>query len=337
MDTLSKGIRYNKNDVVIEFFKDAGCTDKITTWGEDSGKFTVAYDDTANTMTIRMTDAGLSEINEAATVYTDSVKRGYKEFSDPQLDTIEIMLSKLYQKWGITEETDFRQLAPEDYPILSDLYALMEEELRHYQAGSLYTRELLQEVLLGLHSLCMGADAPFFNGHTNITGDRFLVFGVGGMLTAAKSLRNALLFNVLAYMSDRLLTAGNTVAALDELYLWLSNPVAIEYIRNCLKRVRKRDSALLMASQNLEDFDQEGVREMTKPLFAIPPHQFLFNPGSIGRRFYMDMLQLDEAEFELIRHARRGECLFKCGAERYLLEVKAPPHKAALFGTAGGR
>lgn len=263
--------------------------------------------------------------------------RAYKEFSDPQLDTIEIMLSKLYQKWGITEETDFRQLAPEDYPILSDLYALMEEELRHYQAGSLYTRELLQEVLLGLRSLCMGADAPFFNGHTNITGDRFLVFGVGGMLTAAKSLRNALLFNVLAYMSDRLLTAGNTVAALDELYLWLSNPVAIEYIRNCLKRVRKRDSALLMASQNLEDFDQEGVREMTKPLFAIPPHQFLFNPGSIGRRFYMDMLQLDEAEFELIRHARRGECLFKCGAERYLLEVKAPPHKAALFGTAGGR
>ena len=263
--------------------------------------------------------------------------RAYKDFSDPQLDTIEIMLSELYRKWGISEETDFRQLKPEDYPILSDLYALINNELVNYRNGSLYTRELLQEVLLGLHSLCVGADAPFFNGHTNISDDRFLVFGVGGVLTAAKSLRNALLFNVLAYMSDRLLTAGNTVAALDELYLWLSNPVAIEYIRNCLKRVRKRDSALLMASQNLEDFDQEGVREMTKPLFAIPPHQFLFNPGSIGRRFYMDMLQLDEAEFELIRRARRGECLFKCGAERYHLKVIAPDHKAVLFGTAGGK
>ena len=263
--------------------------------------------------------------------------RAYKDFSDPQLDTIEIMLSALYKKWGISEETDFRRLMSEDYPILSDLYALINGELVNYRSGSLYTRELLQEVLLGLHSLCVGADAPFFNGHTNISGDRFLVFGVGGVLTAAKSLRNALLFNVLAYMSDRLLTAGNTVAALDELYLWLSNPVAIEYIRNCLKRVRKRDSALMMASQNLEDFDQEGVREMTKPLFAIPPHQFLFNPGSIGRRFYMDMLQLDEAEFEPIQHARRGECLFKCGMERYYLEVKAPPHKAALFGTKGGK
>ena len=79
VDTLSKGIKYNKNDVVIEFFKDAGCTDKIATWAVNSGKFTVGYDDTANTMTIRMTDTGLAEINEATTVYTDSVKRGYSD------------------------------------------------------------------------------------------------------------------------------------------------------------------------------------------------------------------------------------------------------------------
>ena len=79
VDTLSKGIKYNKNDVVIEFFKDAGCTEKIATWAENSGKFTVAYDAAANTMTICMTDTGLAEINEAATVYTDSVKRGYSD------------------------------------------------------------------------------------------------------------------------------------------------------------------------------------------------------------------------------------------------------------------
>ena len=79
VDTMSRGIKYNKQDVVIEFFRDSACTDKITTWGEDSGKFTVAYDDIANTMTIRMTDTGLSEINEAATVYTNSVKRGYSD------------------------------------------------------------------------------------------------------------------------------------------------------------------------------------------------------------------------------------------------------------------
>ena len=79
VDTMSKGIKYNKNDVVIEFFRDAGCTDKITTWDENSGKFTATYNDAANTMTIKMTETGLAEINEATTVYTDSVKRGYSD------------------------------------------------------------------------------------------------------------------------------------------------------------------------------------------------------------------------------------------------------------------
>ena len=79
VDTMSKGIKYNKNDVVIEFFKDAGCTDKIATWAENSGKFTVGYDDAANTMTIKMTETGLNEINEATTVHIDSVKRGYSD------------------------------------------------------------------------------------------------------------------------------------------------------------------------------------------------------------------------------------------------------------------
>ena len=79
VDTMSKGIKYNKQDVVIEFFRDSACTDKITTWAEDSGTFAVTYDDAANIMTIKMTETGLSEINEAATVYTDSVKRGYSD------------------------------------------------------------------------------------------------------------------------------------------------------------------------------------------------------------------------------------------------------------------
>ena len=265
--------------------------------------------------------------------------RAYKDFSDAHIDTIEIMVSKLYAKWGITERSNFRRMRPEDYPILSDLYDLIEEEFKSYDPNAhlLYTEKLLQEVLLGLHSMCKGADAQFFNGHTNITSSRFLVFGVKGMLSAAKNVRNAMLFNVLSFMSDKLLTVGNTVAPLDELYIRLSNHNAIEYIRNCLKRVRKKESAMLLASQNLEDFDQEQVREMTKPLFSIPPHQFLFNAGSIDKRSYMEMLQLDEAEYNLIKFPQRGVCLYKCGNERYLLEVHAPAYKEKLFGTAGGR
>ena len=50
-----------------------------------------------------------------------------------------------------------------------------------------------------------------------------------------------------------------------------------------------------------------------------------------------EMLQLDEAEYNLIKFPQRGVCLYKCGNERYLLEVHAPAYKEKLFGTAGGR
>ena len=273
------------------------------------------------------------------TSFLKDVFRSYKDFTTAQIDTIEIMLTKLYAEWGITEETDFSQMRPEEYPILSELYDFIEIEYETFDESKpqLYTRATLQQVLLGLHSMCRGADSKFFNGHTNLTSTRFLVFGVKGLLSVAQNVRSTILLNLLSYMSDQLLLDGNTVAALDELYIWLSNPIAIAYIRNALKRVRKKESALILASQNLEDFDQPGVREMTKPLFSIPPHQFLFNAGSIDRRSYMDMLQLEESEFDLIKYPQRGVCLYKCGNERYLLEVHAPPYKEAMFGKAGGR
>ena len=265
--------------------------------------------------------------------------RAYKDFSDRHIDTIELMLERLYKKWGLNNHTDFQSMRPDDFPILSDLYDVIEDAYQHYdrEENPLYPRELLQEVLLGLHSMCRGAESKFFNGHTNITSSRFLVFGVKGLLQASRNVKDAMLFNVLSYLSDKLLTEGNTVATLDELYIWLSNVTTIEYIRNTLKRVRKKESALILASQNLEDFDVDGIRELTRPLFAIPTHQFLFNAGSVDKRFYMDNLQLEESEFELIRYPQRGVCLYKCGNERYLLEVHAPPHKAELFGKAGGR
>lgn len=265
--------------------------------------------------------------------------RSYKDFNDRQIDTIEIMLTNLYDKWNITDHTNFDRLTPKDYPILSDLYKLIEAEYQSYDSirRQLYTAETLQEICLGLHSLCVGAESKFFDGHTNITDSHFITFGLKGLLQASKNIKNALLFNVLSFMSNQLLTAGSTVASIDELYLFLSNLTAIEYIRNFMKRVRKKDSAVILASQHLEDFNLDGIREYTKPLFSIPTHAFLFNAGNIDAKFYMDTLQLEQSEYNLIRYPQRGVCLYKCGNERYNLMVSAPEYKEKLFGTAGGR
>ena len=271
------------------------------------------------------------------TSFLRDVFRVYKGFDTPHIDTLELMVEQLYKKWNITDRTDFASMRPTDYPILSDLYDTIQEAYDNYDAAGLYPREMLRDLLLGLHSMCRGADARFFNGHTNIDRSKFLVFCVKGLDNMAENLRNTLLFSLLSYMSDQLLTLGNSVAAIDELYLWLSDPTVITYIRNALKRVRKKESALFLASQNLEDFTQPGIRELTRPLFSIPVHQFIFNGGNVDKKFFMDNLQLEESEYALIRDPQRGSCLYKCGNERYLLQVQAPEYKQAIFGTAGGR
>ena len=84
VDTLSKGLTYNKNDVVLEFFTDKACTQSVARWTEADGKFSVSYNTTAeneSVMTIEMTAAGLSEINTSKAVYTEAgmVNSGYSD------------------------------------------------------------------------------------------------------------------------------------------------------------------------------------------------------------------------------------------------------------------
>ena len=265
--------------------------------------------------------------------------RCYKEFDDTQIDTIEILLAKLYARFGITDTTDYTEKKSTDFPTMEDFYKLCEEEFMTYDKTRkyLYTEETLQEVCLGINSMCVGSESKYFNGHTNITDGDFLCFGVKGLMDSNKRLKDAMLFNILSYMSNQLLGEGNTAASIDELYLFLTNMTAIEYIRNAMKRVRKKDSSVILASQNIEDFLIPSIREFTKPLFSIPTHQFLFNAGQINPKEYMDALQVEPSEFELIKYPERGTCLYRCGNERYLLQVIAPEYKSVIFGSAGGR
>lgn len=271
--------------------------------------------------------------------YLKDFFRAYKEFNDEQLDTLEIILTKLYKNFGITDYTDYVKLSKTDYPIMSDLYELLEKEYKGYQHNqkNIYREKTLQELCLGLHSMCIGTESKYFNGHTNIVDDKFLCFGVKGLMDTNRRLKDAMLFNVLSYMTNELLGKGNTVAAIDELYLFLTNMTAIEYIRNASKRVRKKESSVILASQNIDDFLIDGVKEYTKPLFSIPTHQFLFNAGNVEPKVYIDTMQLEQSEFDLIKYPERGTCLYRCGNERYLLQVIAPDFKQKMFGKAGGR
>ena len=108
VDTLSKGLAYSRDrGVAISFYKDAACTQEITSWYEyGAGKnFNVTYGtgaDGASTMTITMTAKGLQEINTANTVHTSgSEERGYsncylKIFYAASLDSSDVYTDVVY-------------------------------------------------------------------------------------------------------------------------------------------------------------------------------------------------------------------------------------------------
>lgn len=283
--------------------------------------------------------------------------RAYRDFPEEQMDVIEMLLTDLYEETENGEPPTLEDLyrkAEREYasrraepdheaaktkrgragqtspePADGTLASRMTRKTKSApdDGRTLYSESLLREVCLSLRSLCVGSESRYFNGQTVFRDEPLVCVGMKGIHACNRRLKDAILFNLFSYIHHRLVTDGNTVAILDELYLFLTNLVVLDYLRSAMKRVRKRDSAVWLASQNIEDFLLPGIREYTIPLFSIPAHQFLFYPGNVSPASIAEMLQLEPSEFAQIRSPERGTCLYRCGNERYLLQVHAPEYK----------
>lgn len=82
-DTIADGLSYNKTrrDVMIEFFTDKDCTDKVASWNMDSGKFGVTYSSDDRHMTIDVSKAGLDEINGKTENVNGKLYVGYSNYT----------------------------------------------------------------------------------------------------------------------------------------------------------------------------------------------------------------------------------------------------------------
>ena len=261
----------------------------------------------------------------------------FRSYSAEQLDALEVFCAELYELCGIT---DANYASVQMYPQLENLYELIKKKYNEFDetANSLYTAELLRSILLSIKTICVGSNSKYFNGQTSVNADaRVVAFGFKELLDTNENLLNAMLFNTFSFMHQMLISRGNTVGVIDELHLFLKYGVALNYIRADMKRVRKYDSALVLSSQNIADFLLPDLKEYTKPLFSIPTHTFLFYPGIVDKSEFIDALGIKKEEYRLISSPAQGSCLYRCGAERFLLQVHAPAFKAELFGTKGGR
>ena len=98
--------------------------------------------------------------------YLKDFFRSYKDFTTAQLDTIELMLQKLYRRFDMDDYTDFSQVAPDKFPTMSDFYDLLEEEFDLYdpKRKNLFPRKLSRRCAWGSTPCARGRSPSISTG-----------------------------------------------------------------------------------------------------------------------------------------------------------------------------
>jgi Domain of unknown function DUF87. len=260
-------------------------------------------------------------------------------FTERRLDILEIILEKLYNNFHIDYETNLQELKSTDYPIISDLYDLVEKSKSNITVEDLYTVEDLKEIQLALRSMSAGSDSFYFNGHTTITDANLMNFNIHEILTQSKNKQNAIQFNILTYIWSMVSQRQWLIAfIIDELYKLIDedNILILNYLREMEKRFRKYGAILGKATQNTDDMLLPKIKEKSKALFSISSHKFIFNLGDVDINEAQKLLQLTDGEYEAIKFSDRGKCIYRSGNERYHLSVAKIGYEEEVFGTRSG-
>ncbi len=263
--------------------------------------------------------------------------------TDMQRAVLKKCLVELYQRFGITWDTDISGLKPEAFPVFSELYALVQERAEQAEDGQVY-----RELVLLLYDLAEGADSFIWNGRSSIAeagkGDgkgSITVLDTNALQGTSDNIKRTQYFNLLTWCWEQMSRnrEERVLLVCDEAYLMIDRkvPQALVYLRNMVKRARKYESALAIISHGVVDFLSNDVKQYGQALLDIPCYKVLMGTDGQNLKETADLYDLTEAEQELLLARKRGHALFLVGAKRLHIHFEIPDYKITYMGRAGGR
>ena len=206
--------------------------------------------------------------------------------SSDAFETLNTMLVELYNSKGINQKTNIGKLKAEDYPIFDDLFALIQKKLKtakdeYYRKNLLILETYIQKFATG------GRNSDLWNGPTSILTDENLITFNFQTLFASKNnkLANAQMLLVFKYLNNEIINnkrfndqyyekTGNdikrqVVIAVDEAHMFIDpdSPVALNFMAEMAKRIRKYQGMQIVITQNIKDF--LGTPEIQRRSAAI--------------------------------------------------------------------
>ncbi len=266
------------------------------------------------------------------------------------MEYLNSLIDRMYTNFGITDETDLSKLSPSDYPIFDDLYDAVLQEFQ--QTDNEYIRSILRILMNYVAKFSTGGrNANIWNGPSSITTDEnFIVFNFQSLLANRNStIANAQMLLVLKYVDNEIIKNRDynlrhhanrkIVVAIDEAHVFIDTkfPVALDFMYQLAKRIRKYNGMQIVITQNIKDFvgSEEIARKSTAIINACQ-YSFIFSlaPNDMADlcTLYEKAGGINEQEQEQITTAQRGQAFSILGSSsRTSFRVEVPEDVVDMF------
>ena len=266
------------------------------------------------------------------------------------LEYLNNLVVEVYKKKGIGFGSDFSRLAPEDYPIFDDLYAIIKEKLAEAKVDyDIVNLRILSNFVSKFAS--GGRDSNLWNGPSTLTvKENFTVFNFQSLLANKNGvIANAQMLLVLKWLDNEIIknrefnikygTNRKIVVAIDEAHVFIDPkfPVALDFMYQLAKRIRKYNGMQIVITQNIKDFvgTQDIIRKSTAIINACQ-YSFIFSlsPNDMDDlcTLYDKAGRINTVEQEQIVNNERGNAFIITGpTSRTNIEIVASPKIRAIF------
>ena len=266
------------------------------------------------------------------------------------LEYLNNLVVEVYKKKGIGFGSDFSRLAPEDYPIFDDLYELIKERLAEAKVDyDVINLRILSNFVSKFAK--GGRDSNLWNGPSTLTvKENFTVFNFQSLLANKNGvIANAQMLLVLKWLDNEIIknrefnikygTNRKIVVAIDEAHVFIDPkfPVALDFMYQLAKRIRKYNGMQIVITQNIKDFvgTADIIRKSTAIINACQ-YSFIFSlsPNDMDDlcTLYDKAGRINEVEQEQIINNERGNAFIITGpTSRTNIEIIASPKIRAIF------
>ena len=268
----------------------------------------------------------------------------FKDLTDIQRALLKDSVISLYNRFNIVWDTDVTIMKNTDFPTFKDLYDLLIEREEEEQERGISEKAYMdyRDLAIIFKDLAIGGDSFLWSGYTSIqSAARCVCLDTFDLNNSSDTIKSTQYFNLLSWAWQEMSRDRHERILLvcDEAYLMIDNrvPQSMVFLRNAMKRDRKYEGGILIATHAVDDFLNPAIKMYGQALLDQPCYKIMLGTSGQNLQDLKKLYFLTEAEQEVLTAKLRGKGLFIIGRDRISMSFDVADYKFKYFGDRGGR